>query len=148
MSALVAEHFDHQVGGAVHDLWSVDERRLRVDEPAKPHNADDLVEIAERGLDLGEEIDPAGAGGLLAVLNRHRLAQLSPGNERSASPDADLARDDEQGSRAHKADIIGDRGCWRRQSNTEIRKLLLNLGHDALLCLTSRSILRIRPCLG
>ena len=54
--ALVAERRDHQVGGAVHHLGAVDETRRRIDEAAEPHHAHDLVEIAERGLDLREQL--------------------------------------------------------------------------------------------
>src|SRR5216684_7508501 len=61
MAALVAEGQDHQVGSAVEHLGSVEEVRRGIDEAAKPHHADHLVEIAERGLDLRQQIDRATA---------------------------------------------------------------------------------------
>jgi hypothetical protein len=61
MPALVAEHLDHEIGSAVHDLRSVEERRGRIDEAAKPHDPHHLVEVAERDLDLGQKVDCAGA---------------------------------------------------------------------------------------
>src|SRR5262245_29363602 len=50
VAALVTEGRDHQVGGTVQYLRSVDEIRRRVDETAEPHHAHDLVEVAERRL--------------------------------------------------------------------------------------------------
>ena len=57
MPALVAEGGDHQVGGAVEHLGSVEEIWRGIDEAAEPDHADHLVEIAERGLDLGQQVD-------------------------------------------------------------------------------------------
>ena len=78
---LVAEHRDHEVGGAVHHLRPVEEVRLRIDEAAEPHHADDLVEIAERGLELREQIDRAGARGGLALLDGDAGAELALGDQ-------------------------------------------------------------------
>src|SRR5471030_1173416 len=47
---LVAEQRDHQVGGAVHDFWPIEEGGIGIDEAAEAHHAGDLLEIAERGL--------------------------------------------------------------------------------------------------
>src|ERR1700760_1018652 len=61
MAALVAEHFDHQVRGAVQHLGPVEKIRRGIDEPAEADHAHDLVEVAERGLELGQQIDRATA---------------------------------------------------------------------------------------
>src|SRR4051812_16716374 len=59
MPALVAERRDHQVGGAVEYLGAVEEVGGGIDEPAEADDTDHLVEIAERGLDLRQQIDAA-----------------------------------------------------------------------------------------
>ena len=59
MAALVAEGRDHQVRRAIEHLGSVEEVRRRIDETAEPHHAHHLVEIAERCLDLRQQIDRA-----------------------------------------------------------------------------------------
>src|SRR5690349_98737 len=57
VAALVAENLHHQIGGAVQYLRPVDEVGCRIDEAAEPHHAHHLVEIAERSLDLRQQID-------------------------------------------------------------------------------------------
>src|ERR1700720_493467 len=57
VAALVAEGCDHQVGSAVEHFRPIHEIRSGVDEAAEADHADDLVEVAERGLDLRQEID-------------------------------------------------------------------------------------------
>src|SRR5262245_35048627 len=147
--ALVAEHLDHQVGGAVHHLRPVEEGGVRVDESTKPHDPHDLVEIAERDLDLSQEVDGAGAGGLLTVLDRHGFPKLALGDERAAGSEADLAGDDQHRSGAHKADIIGDRRGRCREHDTEICELLFNQGHVASFVLASGPLVATtRQCLG
>src|SRR3954467_7417849 len=59
MAALVAEGCDHQVGRAVQHFWAVEEIRRRIDKTTKPDHANHLVEVAERGLDLGQKVDGA-----------------------------------------------------------------------------------------
>ena len=72
VAALVAEGRDHQVGRAVEHLRSVEEVGRRIDEAAEPHHAHHLVEIADGGLHLGEDVDrvarlDSSQGGLLLV---------------------------------------------------------------------------------
>src|SRR5262245_77614 len=130
---LVAEHLDHQIGGAVHDLGSIEESRRRIDEAAEPHDPHHLVEVAERGLDLGDEVDRAGAGRGLALLDHHVVAKLALGDQRAAGAEAELAGHHQQRSSAHKADIVGDRGGRRREGDTKSGELLFNLGHAMIL---------------
>src|SRR2546429_1776441 len=59
MAALVAEGCDHQVGSAVQHLRPIEEVGCGIDKTAEPHHAHDLVEVAEGGLDLREQIDRA-----------------------------------------------------------------------------------------
>src|SRR5215813_3636822 len=107
MPAFVAEHLDHEVGGAVYDLRPIEERRRRIDEAAKPHDPHHLVEVAERDLDLGQKVDRAGARRALALLDRYGLAELAFGDQGAGWPQADLARNHEQRPGAHKSDIVG-----------------------------------------
>ncbi len=108
MAALVAEGCDHQVGRAVEHLGSVEEIRRGIDKAAKPHHADHLVEIAERGLDLRQQIDRATARRRVALLDGDAGAQLALGDQLAFRVEADLARDEQQVSGADKADIIGN----------------------------------------
>src|ERR1700730_8422532 len=55
MPALVAEHLDHQVGSPFHPLGAVHNGWIRIVKTAEPHLAPHLVQIADRGLDLGEQ---------------------------------------------------------------------------------------------
>ena len=77
VASLFAEGGHHQVRRAVHHLGSVDEIRLRRDEATETHDADDLVEIAERGLDLGENVDRTGARRFLPILDRDAPAETT-----------------------------------------------------------------------
>src|ERR1700686_3616598 len=71
MAALVAERGPHQVGSPVQNLRPVEKIGREIDKAAEPHNADPLVEVAERGLDLREQIDGTAAGGRVALLAGH-----------------------------------------------------------------------------
>src|SRR6187402_2056438 len=81
VAALVTERGDHQVGGAVEHLRPVQEVRRRVDEATEAHHAHDLVEVAKRRLDLGQQIDRATAcrGGTL--FDGDAGAQLALGDQ-------------------------------------------------------------------
>src|SRR3954465_6995515 len=59
MAALVAERCDHQVGSAVQHLGPVEEIRRGINKTAEPDYAHHLVEVAERRLDLGQQVDGA-----------------------------------------------------------------------------------------
>src|SRR5439155_1470560 len=77
MAALVAEGCDHQVGRAIEHLGPVEEIRRGIDEAAEPHHAHHLVEIAERGLDLRQQIDRAAARRRVALLDGDARAKLA-----------------------------------------------------------------------
>src|SRR5690606_24290156 len=69
MAAAVAQHVDHQIGGAIDHLWMIGEVRHRVDEAAELHAAPDALEVTAAGcLHLGEDVDGALAGGGSAFL--------------------------------------------------------------------------------
>ena len=53
----------------------------------------DLVEIAERGLELRQQVDRAGARRLLAVLDRDAAAELALGDQLAVGVEAELAGD-------------------------------------------------------
>src|SRR4051812_32616154 len=61
MAALVAKSQNHQVGGAIQHLRPVEEVRRRIDETAEPDHPDHLVEVAQRRLDLRQQVDGAAA---------------------------------------------------------------------------------------
>ena len=70
--------------------------------PSRTH-ALDLVEIAERGFDLRQQIDGASARRLLAVLDRDAGAELALGDELAVGTEADLAGDHEQIARCARS---------------------------------------------
>src|SRR5437588_11181005 len=49
MAPFVSEYRHHHVGGAVHDLRTLEKPGIGIDEAAKADHARDPVEIAERG---------------------------------------------------------------------------------------------------
>src|SRR5260370_4925911 len=57
VAALVAERRHHQVGGPVQNLRAVEKIGSGIDKTAEPDHAHHLVEIAELGLDLRQQID-------------------------------------------------------------------------------------------
>src|SRR5215469_15749839 len=69
MAALVAKGLHHQVGGAVQDFWPIEKIRRGIDEAAQADDAHHLVEIAERGLDLRQQVDGAAACGRGALFD-------------------------------------------------------------------------------
>ncbi len=71
MAAFVAEHLNHQIGCAIHNLGPVGKSGRRINETAEADDPRYLVEIAERGFHLGQQIDGRGARGFLAVVDRN-----------------------------------------------------------------------------
>src|SRR5690242_10567233 len=82
------QHRNHQVGCAVHDFGPIEERRIRVDEPAKAHDVRYPVEIAHRRLNLRNETDGTGARRTLPLLNGDAISKLAFGDQLSARIEA------------------------------------------------------------
>ncbi len=106
MAGLLAEHLDHEVGGAVHHLRAVEEVRRAIDEAAEADDADDAVEIADRRLDLRDDVEAALRAALLAFLDRDPAAELA--GHQAVGPQRDLPRDGQQRTAAHVRHVIGD----------------------------------------
>src|SRR3954454_14801596 len=102
MTALVAESCDHQVGRAVQYFRSVEEIGCGIDETAEPDHAHHLVEIAERRLDLRQQIDGAAARRGVALCDRDAGAELAFGDQLALGIETDLAGDVKQVAGAHK----------------------------------------------
>src|SRR3984893_10884066 len=102
MAALVAEGRHHQVGRAVQHLRPVEKVRRGIDEAAEPDHADHLVEVAERGLDLRQEVDGTTARRGVALLRRDPGAELALGDQLALRVDANLGGDEQKISGAHK----------------------------------------------
>src|SRR5437879_3218978 len=81
VAALVAEGCDHQVGGAVQHFRPVEEIGRGIDKAAKPDHAGDLVEIAECGLHLCQQIHSATLCRRIALLDGHAGAELALGDQ-------------------------------------------------------------------
>src|SRR6266404_148670 len=126
MPALVAEGCDHQVGGAVEYLGAVEEVWRGIDEAAEPDHADHLVEIAERGLDLGQQIDAATLRRRVALFDGDAGAQLALGDQLAFRIGAHLAGDEQQIAGTHEADVIRHRGTRLVQDDALRRQLLFD----------------------
>src|SRR5438094_7845560 len=92
MPALVAEYRHHKVGGAIHHLGAVQKGRVGIDEAAQADHLLDLVEIAERRLDLCQHVDRAGACRFLFFFSSRRRHTISYGDWSSDVCSSDLAR--------------------------------------------------------
>src|SRR5713226_3139043 len=125
MAALVAERRDHQVGRAIQYLRSVEEVGRGIDEPAEADHPNHLVEVAERGLDLRQEVDGATARGGTALLHGDAGAKLALGDQLAFRVDANLAGHEQQISGAHKTDVVRHRTCWLMQDYALSPKFLL-----------------------
>ena len=76
MLAGLAENFGHQVGRAVDDLRMIGEIGRRADEAAQFHHPLDFVQIAVRGgLGLGDQVEAAQPGRLVAFVDVHVFAE-------------------------------------------------------------------------
>src|ERR1700712_1733430 len=126
MAALVAEGCDHQVGGAVQHLWPVEEIRRRINKTAEPDPPHHLVEVAQRGLDLGQQVDGAAARRGIALLDGDAGPELALGDPLAFGIDADLAGHKQQIAGAHEADIIRHRSCGLVQGDALCRQFLLD----------------------
>src|SRR5712692_8272846 len=126
VAALVAESQHHQVGGAVQHLWPVEEIRRGIDEAAEPDHPDHLVEVAERGLDLCQQVDGATARRGVALLHGDAGAKLALGDQLAFRVETNLPRNEQQISGAYKTDVIRDRACGLMQDHALCRKFLLD----------------------
>ena len=126
VAALVTEGGNHQVGGTVEHLRPVQEVGCRVDEAAEAHHAHDLVEVAERRLDLGQQVDGTAARRRGTVLDRNAGTELALGDQLAGGVETDLAGDEQQVTGAHERHVIGDRGRGLVQLDALFRQLLLD----------------------
>src|SRR6185503_20303150 len=97
--------------GAIQHLRSVQKIGSRIDEAPEPDHAHDLVEIAERGLDLREQVDAAAARRRLSLLDGNAAAKFALGDQLALCVETNLAGHEQQVSGADKADIVGH-GRW------------------------------------
>src|SRR5262245_31754900 len=96
VTALVAESCDHQVGGAVQHFRPIEEIGRGIDKAAEPDHAADLVEIAECGLHLRQQVDRATLGRGIALFDGHAGAELALGDQSAIGAHANLARYEQQ----------------------------------------------------
>ena len=129
----IAEHLDHQIGGAVDHLRLLAVARHRIDEAAEPHAAHDLVEIAaDRGLELRENVDGAEPRGLLRVFQRDFLADLT-GELVLAVGVRHLAGDEHQRAGTLERHIVRRRRRRGRQFDVQVLQTCVNAAaHRAL----------------
>src|SRR5438094_6780269 len=120
MTAGIAEHLDHQIGGAVDHRRHVGESGGAVDEAAEPQTAAHAVEIAAgRDLQVRDDVEGAETRRLLSVGDADRGAELAD-KAALAIPLADLAGDENEIARHRERHVIG-KGCGRlRQFDAEL----------------------------
>src|ERR1700722_2664445 len=109
MAALVAKGRNHQVGGAVEHLRSVQKVRRGIDEATEANHPRYLVEVAKRGLDLRQKVDRAAARGRGALLDGHAGAKLALGDQLAVRAEANLARYKQQIPTAHEGHVVRHR---------------------------------------
>ena len=117
MAAALAERRRHQVGGAVHRLRQRVVASVDGEEAAKPDDPRDTVEIAERRLRLGEDVDRALPSRRRACLERRSGPELADvvGGKLAVGAARQLAGDKQQRAALLGADVVGDRRCGLRQ---------------------------------
>ena len=91
-----------------------------------PDHAHHLVEIAERRLDLRQQVDAATLGRVIALFDGDAGAQLALGDQLAFAIGANLAGHEQQIAGADEADIIGHGGARLRQRDALCRQLLFD----------------------
>jgi hypothetical protein len=112
---------------------------VRVCRPLSPntctitHDARHLVEIADRELGLGQDVDRTDTRGGRAGFERDLGAKLALGDQYAVGQ-AQLASNEQKISAANIAHVVGNRRWRDRQHDPEICELLLGIsGHRGLL---------------
>src|SRR5215469_9280192 len=119
MPTLVAEHRNHQIGRTIEDLRSVEEIRRGIDEAAEANHAHDLVEIADRSLDLRKQVDAAAARGGIALFDGDAGPELALGDQLARGVEANLPGYEQQVACPHEADIVRHRRGRRMQADAK-----------------------------
>jgi hypothetical protein len=111
MAPLVAQHVDHEIGGAVNDLGIVGEIRSRIDEPVEAQQLHDAVEIAQGGLGLRQDIERTEPCRFLALSQINARAKLAC-DSYLAVTQGQLSGDEQQIAEMKERYVVGD---WRRE---------------------------------
>src|SRR5206468_4149680 len=140
MTAGIAEHLDHQIGGAVDHLRHVGEIGGAVDEPAEPQTAAYAVEIAAgRDLQVRDDVEGAETRRLLSVGDADRGAELAS-KAALAIPLADLAGDENEIARHRERHVIGEgRGRLRQFDAETLGEAKIGFTADRVLVIDGRS---------
>ena len=128
MSARVLKDLDHQVRGAVHDLWLIDKIRRRIDETAELNDPPHPVEVAAAGFaELRDQVDAAGARRFDAPIERNIVAELA--GDEAVRRDRHLARYEDEIAGDNVRNIVRHRRRRRRQGEAEGGETRVNAGH-------------------
>ena len=101
-------------------LRAIDEAGGGIDEPAKAHDPNNPVEIAQCGLDLRQHVYGAGARRLLSVFDRDAGAQSTDCRKLAFTIKAKLARNHQRIPSADERDVVCDRGGAFFQRDAEL----------------------------
>ena len=111
--------------------WSV-KAGAEFDEAGELDDPRDAAEIAGRGLGLGEHVDGAQAGGLLAVLDRQVFAAAAL-EEIAGTVCRKLPRNKEMQAADHVGHVVGGGRGRGRQDNAEVSEPFFDrTGHGSL----------------
>jgi hypothetical protein len=122
-----AEDLDHEVRGAVRNLWLVGKCRGRVHEHPEPDHPPHSREITVAGrLHLSDQIETAESARGLTVLDRDVFAE-APLMTDLAAPHRELASAEHQVSRDQEGHVIGGRRGRARQLDASFAKTLLDV---------------------
>src|SRR6516165_5224144 len=89
--SFISEHIYHEIGCPVHHFRTLKKGGVRIDEAAQTNDTRYPIKIANRGFDLGEHVDRAGARRFLAIVHRNSGPKLTFGNRLAACIKTDLS---------------------------------------------------------
>ena len=128
-AGLVAEHLDHQVGRAVDDRGRAGEVGPGIDEAAELDRPGAVDVVAERGAQLGQDVQPAQAGGGIAVLDRQIAADLA--GRAGLRGDRHLSGDEDLVAAAPAGHVVRRRDGRLRQRDSKFAKTRIDTsGHS------------------
>ena len=127
MAAAVAEDVDHEIRRAIHRLRQRLEARGDVEEAAEPDHPDDFIEVAERRMRLGDEVDRAALRRLARSVDGGIGPRACPCDARPAFRRGPAAAGRRRAARRHPP--VGRRGRnWRPALRTSAARRRVRRG--------------------
>lgn len=131
VTAAVAENGDEKVRAAVKHLGLLREGVGTLDESTHPHDATHLGEVSDLGLERGEQLEGARAGGRLRLLFGDGRGHFA-GDDLAIGRTRDLAGEEDQVAAPHGGNVIGHHGRGRGKSQAELGEARLRHGRGGM----------------